>query len=634
MLAVETIRRGLWHLRQGGVSQLREFRFRHRHGDASAVRRGAQSKISRWPLSRTPRFAEADRVVAQPAQAEVRAGVVLDDFSLAGFEWEWTCVPLTPGTTPGELRGMNLDLVFIESAWNANNGIWRYKLLGSDGPGAEIQNLINSAKDLGLPVVLWNKEDPPHYEDFLPLARLCDYVFTTDINKVADYRADLGHANVDCLAFAAQPRIHNPVRPRRGWQQQDVAFAGMYFAHKYPERREQMDVLLPAAADACATDGYRFDIFSRELGKKADYQFPQALQKHVVGSLNYRQMLTAYEAYKVFLNVNSVVGSNTMCSRRVFEMTAAGATVVTTTSPAMTSFFPDGELPIIESAAEATNVIRAVLKNRDYAQRLVHRAQRRIWSEHTYSHRAQQILSAVRPDLALSDTAPLVSVLVPSFRPEQLDHVIAGLASQRTVAVELLYGAHGFDVDGEEVQRKCHQAGLQNVKVMSFPRSKSLGECLNSLAAEATGAYAAKWDDDDLYGPWYLHDQLHALSYSGATVVGKRAHYMMLKGPDVVVLRNSQFEHRFTHFVAGPTLVARLQTFLDHPFPAVNRGEDSGFLRNIMGSGGSIYAADRFNYRQFRGIDESKHTWQISSAELLATSEVKFFGDSEEQIFV
>ena len=52
-----------------------------------------------------------------------------------------------------------------------------------------------------------------------------------------------------------------------------------------------------------------FEIFSRQLGRQPQYQFPGILKKHVVGSLSYKQMLTAYKAYKVFLNVNSVMDS-------------------------------------------------------------------------------------------------------------------------------------------------------------------------------------------------------------------------------------------------------------------------------------------------------------------------------------
>ena len=121
--------------------------------------------------------------------------------------------------------------------------------------------------------------------DFLPAARLFDHVFTSDSSRIAQYTADLGHDRVAVLPFAAQPAIHNPVRPRHGRHQRDVAFAGMYFAHKYPERRAQMDLLLGGALDASARMDTGLEIFSRQLGGNAEYQFPAPLDARVVGSL-------------------------------------------------------------------------------------------------------------------------------------------------------------------------------------------------------------------------------------------------------------------------------------------------------------------------------------------------------------
>jgi hypothetical protein len=236
--------------------------------------------------------------------------------------------------------------------------------------------------------------------------------------------------------------------------------------------------------------------------------------------------------------------------------------------------------------------------------------------------------------LAAGTDAHMVSVLASSIRPAQMDHVIESVASQRGIKAQLIYGAHGFTVDEDEFERKCRAAGITDAVAVEISADVTLGECLNALAGRASGEFAAKWDDDDLYGPWYMFDQLQALNYADADVVGKRAHYMHLQGPNVTVLRNSQFEHRYSHFVAGPSLVGRLTTFREHPFPAVNRGEDTSFLRSVLESGGKIYASDRFNYCQVRAADHTKHTWQATANELLASSAIKFFGNPVEQIFL
>src|SRR5699024_11951009 len=119
------------------------------------------------------------------------------------------------------------------------------------------------------------------------------------------------------------------------------------------------------------------------------------------GSLRYDRMLTAYKAYKVFLNVNSVVTSPSMCARRIFEITASGTPVVSAPSPAIGEFFSAAEVPQVTSRKDAAHVVRALVRPRELRDRTVHRAQRRIWHEHTYAHRARQVLQAV----ALADRA-------------------------------------------------------------------------------------------------------------------------------------------------------------------------------------------------------------------------------------
>ena len=69
-----------------------------------------------------------------------------------------------------------------------------------------LQALVQHCRDAGVPTVFWNKEDPPHFEDFLDTARLFDHVFTTDAECVPAYRERLGHDRVGVLPFAVPDR--------------------------------------------------------------------------------------------------------------------------------------------------------------------------------------------------------------------------------------------------------------------------------------------------------------------------------------------------------------------------------------------------------------------------------------------
>ncbi|WP_309131145.1 glycosyltransferase [Brevibacterium sp.] len=559
-----------------------------------------------------------------PVFDHCRVGVILDEFSAQSFGFEWSTTELSATNWSKDLDG--LDFVFIESAWNGNSGDWKYKLTGPSGPSSEIVELLAESRRRGLPIVFWNKEDPPHFEDFLPLAKLCDVVFTTDSRLVPEYQARLGHDRVTVLPFAAQPAIHNPARPARDFAERDIAFAGMYFAHKYPERREQMEMLLGAAARASARMEYGLEIYSRFLGEDDRYQFPGKLAEHVIGSLPYRNLLTAYKHYKVFLNVNSVVDSPSMCARRIFEITAAGTPVITTPSAATKEFFPADEVPQPEIQEDAEYVLRAFVRSKELRDRAVHKAQRRIWGEHTYTHRALTVMDS----LGLSHSNPLqasISAVVATNRPQHLGEVIATHAKQIHADRELVLVTHGFEAPPDLAARAADE-GIENLTVVRVEAAEPLGTCLNLGVAAASGTIVTKMDDDDIYGADYLSDQLAALWYSDADLVGKQAHYLYLRGRNVVMCRFPEREHRYTDLVMGPTLMGRRELFIEHPFAERTQGEDTELQRRLVTAGARIYSADRFNFVQVRG--DHSHTWSVDSDHLLANSDVHSFGFAPE----
>jgi hypothetical protein len=629
------LRTALWHLRAGGTRQFRQWRLRKMAEEGHLVPENVRGVEGGWTgrrrsrsLSFTP-FAYPD---VPPRRDDVTVGVILDEFSSRAFGYEWNVVPLGRESWKEELSLRRVDFVFIESAWNGNDGDWKYQLSGASGPKAPILELLAWCRAQGIPSVFWNKEDPPHYQDFLPLAREFDVVLTSDANRIDDYRRDLGHERIFAMSFAAQPALHNPVRPRHGLHSRGVAFAGMYFAHKYPERRSQLNILLEGAADAEKQSDSTLEIFSRHLGGDPNYQFPEPFDKAVVGSLSYSQMLTAYRAYKVFLNVNSVVDSPTMCARRIFEITASGTPVISTPSEAIPNFFGPDEIFVAGSAAEASSYIRAISANPELGDRAVHRAQRRVWSGHTYAHRAESVLSLALPERSRPVRLPTASALVSTIRPTQLDHVFAAVGRQQDVDLELVLLTHGFEVERRELDRLREQHGVEHLTLLTAPKERQLGECLNDCVEAASGEVLSKMDDDDIYGDRYMPDLLYALQFSRADIVGKHAHYMYLAGSDVTVLRFAHKEHRPSRMVMGPTVTGSRDIFRSHPFAAVTRGEDTDFLTRVSASGGYIYSADRYNYCQVR--HGGGHTWTISDTDLLASGEIKFFGRPENHITV
>ena len=616
---LHTLRTGLWHLRKGGPTQFLKWR-RRKNVPRGAADAQTTDRLTVDNLLKV--FPSAPRIGRLPVFDYLTVGTILDEFSAESFGYEWDTVPLDRNGWSTQLD--SVDFVFIESAWNGNQGDWKFKLTGTAGPSPEVTDLLAECRRRGIPTVFWNKEDPPHFDDFLPLAKMFDVVFTSDVRLVHKYKERLGHDRIAPLAFAAQPAIHSPVRPAKNFAARDIAFAGMYFTHKFPERRAQMDLLLGAADKVSPRMEQGLEIFSRFLGDDERYQFPGSLADRVVGSLPYRNLLTAYKNYKVFLNVNSVVDSPSMCARRIFEITAAGTPVISTPSEATKRFFPPSELPQPETQEEAELALRSYVRSSELRDRTVHLAQRRIWKEHTYTHRAMSIMDSIGIDYQ-NPIRQSVSVVVSTNRPEHLGRVLETYAAQLLQNRELIVVQHGFE-SSAELRSRASELGIESLTLLEASSSESLGACLNRGIDAASGDVIAKMDDDDIYGEHYLSDQLAALRYSNAELVGKQAHYLHLRNRDIVMCRFPEREHRYTDIVMGPTLMGRRELFRRFPFANRTLGEDTDLQRRIVADGARIYSADRFNFVQIR--DSHSHTWDVDDELLLANSNVHSFGFS------
>lgn len=544
-------------------------------------------------------------------------GCILDEFSLAAWSPEFNMMPITPGN-----QLPSIDFMFVEAAWEGNGGSWRHHLAGSNAPSPELQNIINQCRKAGVPTVFWNKEDPAHFDDFLSTASLFDLIATTDSDQLESYRKAFPDKRIFLLPFAAQPVLQNPARNGIPDERGDIAFAGTYFRHKFADRRNQMDLLLGAAHDLSQRSNLTFTIFSRHLGGDRKYQFPTRWRKHVVGSLPYREMLAAYRSYKVFLNVNSITRSPSMCARRIFEICASGTPVVSTKSMAIPNFFSEEEVSMVSSPNEAELVLRSLTRSEMLRRRTSHLALRRVWEEHTYRLRAKTLLY----QLGLDDTScgrPLVSVVCSTNRDTNLQHLLNQVASQTYKPFELLILGHGISLD-PDIQDRAIDLGLENITFIHRSAETSLGACMNDLVKAASGQVIAKFDDDDFYLPNYLRDQVNTLVNMNADLVGKGSIYFYLSASNLMVRRWKHHEHVWRNFVAGATFVGWRDVFLDTPFADVTKGEDTELLRRLEAKGRKIYSSDSFNYLCVRG--NTDHTWSISNEEILANSDVESLG--------
>jgi spore maturation protein CgeB len=549
---------------------------------------------------------------------DLTVATILDPFSEMAFRYEWRQVSVGPDDWRKVMERERPAFLFVESAWRGNKGAWNFAMTAKDAPRKPLRDLVAWCRQQGIPTVFWNKEDPPNYDKFLATAQLFDHVFTVDGDKLDDYRRDLGHDRVGVLPFGAQPRVHNPVNVPNS-RPYDVAFAGTYFAEKHAARRDQMVTVLEPARD------FGVHIFSRMGGDDPRYAFPDDYKRHIVGSLPYEQMLAAYRMYKVFLNVNSVTESPTMCARRVFELSACRTAVVSGWSRAIEEIFGEDRIAITRTPDETRDLVGALLANPELRDRQAQLAHRLVFAEHTFSHRVDTVLRTL--GMPVRDRSRSISVLLPTNRPGQVAHAIDQVARQRHGRVQLVLLLHGLELDSAVVADKAREAGIADVEVISIDPALTLGACLNMGLAVASGDLVAKMDDDNLYGEHYLSDLATAFDYTDAGIVGKWAHYVHLRASGTTMLRFPNKEHVFNPLVQGGTILAKRDVLTSLQFDDAPRAVDTRLLRRAADHGIGVYAADRYNFVSVRQAGSAGHTWRISDAALLKTGGGAWYGD-------
>lgn len=558
--------------------------------------------------------------------------VILDEFTRSCLAHEWDLVLLDRKDWREQIARAKPAFLFVESAWRGNDAKWSYAFTRFEAsPGDALYDLILHCRRIGLPTVYWGKEDPPNFDVFAGAAREFDYIFTTDAGCIDRYKAACGHDRVYALPFAAQPVLHNPAG-RHDLFHRQVAFAGSWHNHKHEQRARHLSALFDAALDL----GLSLTIFDRFSGTKVQstgkHTFPSAYAKYVHDGLPYDRVLSAYRAYGIFLNVNSVEDSPTMFSRRVFELLACGVNIVSSPSTGMAQMLP-GTVSIAGRREEARQALAALIADPVAARRRAHLGYRVVMREHTYAHRAFEVVSRVVPPLAQPVVEPLVSVILTTNRPERLGRALDSYRRQSHGNRELVLVLNSDAFRRDEVAASIEDLG--QVKLFQFPEADTLAACLNRAIEVAEGQYWAKFDDDDEYGEEYLADALLPFRFTDASIVGKATYFARIADESVLYLRRPGREHRYVNFVCGGTLVADRGKTTDLRFDEnLARGADTDLLRRAAAAGHLLYSADPYNFVQIRALDPTRHTWNIDRNEYLRSCVKVADGDGAELVFI
>ncbi|WP_130449920.1 glycosyltransferase [Zhihengliuella halotolerans] len=318
----------------------------------------------------------------------MRVGIIADEFTTTSLDAECTLIRMDRESWQQQLDAEPIDALLVESAWEGNGGQWRRGVgFYSDEEFESLASLLAACGDRGIPTIFWNKEDPVHIGRFVRTAGHFDHVFTTDADCIPRYAAEPGQRakSIAALPFFAQPLLHNPTPSQREYAH-SVAYGGSYYGDRYPDRSKELARILGEVAEHGLT------IYDRQVNHPGSpYQFPGSLSKYVRGGLSYPEMVEAYKAHPVHVNVNSVAKSPTMFSRRVMELAACGTPVITGSGMGVPTFFAP-HLPLATSPEAAGLLANYWLKNeagRNHDAWTLHRL---VYRAHLAGHRLALML--------------------------------------------------------------------------------------------------------------------------------------------------------------------------------------------------------------------------------------------------
>lgn len=448
---------------------------------------------------------------------KLKVAAICDEFTYHCFAPECDLLQLHATHWAEQIEKFKPDLVFIESAWRGFGETWAGKVSTISD---ELENLVNTARRMHVPVAFWCKEDPVHFQRFLPVAKLADAVFTTDIDCIPRYQRELGHKRVYLLPFAAQPLLHNPIQsiPR----ETGFSFAGSYY-NKYKQRCQDFEALI-SAAKALGN----ITIYDRNADRPQphDFNYPEAYRPYIKGNLPYTEIDKAYKGYDFGITVNTIKHSQTMFARRAFELMASNTIVVSNFSRGIRRFFQESVIAS-DSAGTVQKELRRLFPDDASIRRYRMQALRVVLCQHTYAHRLSYVskklgikskLEAPRwPVLAfgLARNAAEVARLIASFQRQQ--------TSQAKYAILCPPEIFGSNKNG--VERVDNYQQLAN------------------LAKDFT--YIAAFSPSDYYGADYLADFLLSTTFSqNAPALTKYAYFRQNSASGLELAnKGSQYRH-------------------------------------------------------------------------------------------
>ncbi|GII80692.1 hypothetical protein Sru01_56740 [Sphaerisporangium rufum] len=204
--------------------------------------------------------------------------------------------------------------------------------------------------------------------------------------------------------------------------------------------------------------------------------------------------------------------------------------------------------------------------------------------------------------------APTISVVLCTRRPALVPFALGQIARQRGAELEVVLALHGVAAAAPEVARAV-AAFDRPLTIVTAEAATPFGAVLNQAVARAAGAYVAKWDDDDWYGPDHLADMMLAHAYSGAELAGAASEFFYLAQIDTTIRRRWSAETVADHVAGGTFVLPRSVLTALGGFRPLPRSVDIHLFQDLIRAGGAMYRTHGLGFMARRAA-RGAHTWQ------------------------
>lgn len=374
-----------------------------------------------------------------------------------------------------------IDLFLVVTSWKGLHGDdWKGVATPTSKKRQRLLDMMEQVKAKGIPVVFQSTEDPSNFDRFSDLAKVADYILTSDEAMIPEYQVLCGHDRIEATSFGVNPIIHNPVGATRS-RKKHVLFAGSWMA-KYPERVKDTEMLF----DGVLRSDHTLDIVDRNYQLNLpDYHFPERYVPRVAPAIPYDALQQVSKCYDWVLNLNSIKYSKTMCARRVYESQALGNLILSNYSIAVNNDFPN--VFTIHDHQEVQAILERTTQ--EEIDRLRAEGIRSVMSSHTVYDRIDQLTRLLQLDMPPVKRTLLV--VLRNATPE-LEQMLA----RQSITADVI----------------CHESELTGALYVSA-----------DLVTVLDGA--------ESYGEYYLEDLVNGFKYSDVSITRKtrtdEAHFVI-----------------------------------------------------------------------------------------------------------